>query len=57
MPLHTTVDIALISGVGFTNTVTVNALLGPQLSVVGITVYTAVLTVLVPLRNVPKILV
>ena len=45
-PLHVTAVIALISGVGFTNTVTVN--IAPmQLPDFGITLYVAVLTVFV----------
>jgi hypothetical protein len=56
-PLQTTVDIAVTAGVGFTNTVTVNVVPMEQLVVFGVTVYTAVLTVLVALKSVPKILV
>ena len=37
-PLQTTVVIAVISGVGFTNTVTVNGLLASQYSETGVTV-------------------
>ena len=37
-PLHTTVDIAVTAGVGFTKTVTVNVVPMLQLEVLGVTV-------------------
>ena len=42
-----------IAAVAFTNTVTVNVALVPQLAVAGVTMYTAVFTELVLLVNVP----
>ena len=41
-PLHTVVDIAVISGLGFTVTTNVNVLLGQDGLVLGVTVYVAV---------------
>jgi hypothetical protein len=56
MPLHTVVLIATTSGVGFTNTVTVN--IAPvQLPDFGVTLYVAVLSVFVRFNNVPVIIV
>ena len=52
-PLHITVVMAVISGVGFTYTVNVNGVLAEQSTEVGITVYTAVLIVFVSLRSLP----
>jgi hypothetical protein len=37
-PLHTTLVMAVISGVGLTNTVTVNWVFDPQSTVTGVTV-------------------
>ncbi len=55
-PLQTTVVIAVISGVGFTNTVTVN-ILPSQLPAFGITSYVAVRTTFVLFHNKPDIVV
>jgi hypothetical protein len=56
IPLHVIVLIGTTSGVGFTNTVTVN--IAPvQLPDLGVTLYVAVLSVFVRLRKVPVIMV
>ena len=54
-PLHTVVVIALMIPTGLIVTVTVKEAFAPQLSVVGVTIYTAVCALLVGLAKVPLI--
>ena len=54
-PLHTVVVIALMIPTGLIVTVTVKGAFAPQLSVVGVTIYTAVCALLVGLAKVPLI--
>jgi hypothetical protein len=55
-PLHVTVLITVISGVGGIVTVTVNGKPSPQLEILGVTIYVAVWNVFTVLRKVPNTL-
>ncbi len=54
-PLQLTVVIAVISAVGLIVTVKVNGAPNPQFTILGVTIYVAVLAILVVLFNVPLI--